>query len=180
MNTTAYAAPWSRPQALAATILLLVLTAPVWASSRSFTAQKPADPAGSVEVINVEGTIEISGWDQPTVDVTGTIGSKVERVDVTSNANHTTVRVVLPSGNNWGSDGDSSAHLKIREDIRNDKYPDAASKKGPGRRPKGETFESYGTRAVTDWAAQRKNKKDAEGMKRIIPNYCNAINKLPI
>jgi integrase len=73
-----------------------------------------------------------------------------------------------------------AAHLKIREDIRNDKYPDAASKKGPGRRPKGETFERYGTRAVTDWAAQRKNKKDAEGMKRIIPNYCSAINKLPI
>ena len=114
MNTTTYAAPWSRPQALAATILWLVLTAPVWASTRSFNAQKPADPAGTVEVINVEGTIEISGWDQPTVDVTGTIGSKVERVDVTSNANHTTVRVVLPSGNNWGSDGDSSAHLKIR------------------------------------------------------------------
>jgi hypothetical protein len=72
----------------------------------------PADPAGTVEVVNVEGSIEISGWDQPSVEVSGNIGDKVERVDVTSSANHTTVRVVLPSGNSW--DGDSSAHLKIR------------------------------------------------------------------
>jgi hypothetical protein len=63
-------------------------------------------------VVTGEGSLEISGWDQATVDVTGTIGEKVERVDVTSSANHTTVRVVLPSGSSWN--GDSSAHLKIR------------------------------------------------------------------
>jgi DUF4097 and DUF4098 domain-containing protein YvlB len=93
-------------------VLLTGLTLPAWGSTRAFNAQKPADPAGTVEVVNVAGSIEISGWDQPTVDVSGTIGDKVERVDVTSSANHTTVRVVLPSGNSWN--GDSEAHLKIR------------------------------------------------------------------
>ena len=93
-------------------LLLSSLALPAWAAMRPFSAQKPADPAGTVEVVNVEGSIEISGWDQPTVEVNGTIGEKVERVDVTSSANHTTVRVVLPSGNSWN--GDSSAHLKIR------------------------------------------------------------------
>ena len=100
------------PSRLAVVVLLAALAPPAWANHRPFNAQKPADPAGTVEVVNVEGSIEISGWDQPMVDVTGTIGEKVDRVDVTSSANHTTVRVVLPSGNTWN--GDSSAQLKIR------------------------------------------------------------------
>ena len=114
MNNANHLARPSRPWTLAAVVLLAGLTLPAWASSRTraFSAQKPADPAGTVEVVNVEGTIEISGWDQPTVDVSGTIGDKVERVDVTSSANHTTVRVVLPPGSSWN--GDSSANLKIR------------------------------------------------------------------
>ena len=114
MNNANHLAQPSRPWTLAAVVLLWGLTVPAWASSRTraFSAQKPADPAGTVEVVNVEGSIEISGWDQATVDVSGTIGEKVERVDVTSSANHTTVRVVLPSGSSWG--GDRSANLKIR------------------------------------------------------------------
>jgi len=112
MNTTTCTPAVGSAPMLLVTILLMMLTLPAWAGERPFSAQKPADPAGTVEVINVEGMIEISGWDQPTVDVNGTIGSKVERVDVTSNGNHTTVRVVLPSGGNWT--GDSSADLKIR------------------------------------------------------------------
>lgn len=102
----------ARASSLAAMVLLAGMTLPSWAASRAFSAQKPADPAGTVEVVNVEGSIEISGWDQPTVDVSGRVGEKVERVDVTSSANRTSIRVVLPTGNQWG--GDSEAHLKIR------------------------------------------------------------------
>lgn len=101
-----------RPWTLAAVVLLSSLALPSRAATRAFNTQKPADPTGTVEVVNVAGSIEISGWDQAMVDVSGSIGDKVERVDVTSSANHTTVRVVLPSGNSW--DADSSAHLKIR------------------------------------------------------------------
>ncbi|MDE2220098.1 MAG: DUF4097 family beta strand repeat protein, partial [Gammaproteobacteria bacterium] len=80
-------------------------------ATHSFSAQKSADPAGTVEIVNVAGRIEVSGWDQPTVEVTGTIGERVERVDVTSAANRTTVRVVLPAGSSWT--GDSEARLKV-------------------------------------------------------------------
>jgi hypothetical protein len=98
--------------AWAATAALAALALPAQAATRNFSAQKSADPAGTVEIVNVEGTIEVSGWDQPTVDVSGTIGDRVERVDVTSSANRTTVRVVLPSGSSWT--GNSEARLKIR------------------------------------------------------------------
>jgi len=114
MNTPHRREPGTRRLALAAALLLPALSLPALAAMRPFSAQKPADPTGTVEVVNVEGSIEISGWDQPTVEVTGTIGDKVERVDVTSAPNRITVRVVLPAGNNTSMRDDYEAHLKIR------------------------------------------------------------------
>jgi len=114
MNTPHRRERGTRCLALAAALLLPALSLPALAGTRPFSAQKPADPTGTVEVVNVEGSIEISGWDQPTVEVTGTIGDKVERVDVTSAPNRTTVRVVLPSGNADCGHEECDARLKIR------------------------------------------------------------------
>jgi hypothetical protein len=118
MNASSSDARSTRLALLAALALLPCFGAPAFASTRPFAGQSPADPTGTVEIINVAGSIEVSGWNQPQVDVSGTIGDKVERVDVTGTTghtgggNHTTVRVVLPSGSSWM--GDSSAHLKIK------------------------------------------------------------------
>ena len=114
MNTLHCRERGTRCLALAAALLLPALSLPALAGMRPFSAQKPADPTGTVEVVDVEGTIEISGWDQPTVEVTGNIGEKVERVDVTSVPNRITVRVVLPPGNHSSVHDDYEAHLKIR------------------------------------------------------------------
>jgi hypothetical protein len=54
----------------------------------------------------------VQGWDKSEVAVGGTIGKDVERVEVTSEGNHTSIRVILPRGPNWGMH-DGSAHLII-------------------------------------------------------------------
>jgi len=97
---------------LAALALLPGFGALAVAATRPVAAQQAADPTGTVEIINVAGSVEVTGWNQPLVDVSGTMGDKVERVEVSGGGNHTTVRVVLPSGTSWM--GDSSAHLKIK------------------------------------------------------------------
>ena len=113
MNAETYSVVPTCLAAWAAAAVLAGLSLPSLAATRDFSAQKSADPAGTVEIINVEGAIEVSGWDQAMVDVSGTIGDKVERVEVTSSANRTTVRVVVPSsGGSWS--GGNDAHLKIR------------------------------------------------------------------
>ena len=113
MNPETHSVVPARLAAWAVAAVLTGLSLPSLAATRGFSAQKPADPAGTVEIVDVEGSIEISGWDQATVDVSGTIGDKVERVDITSSANRTTVRVVVPSsGGSWS--GGNDAHLKIR------------------------------------------------------------------
>ncbi len=81
------------------------------ASMRSVDQHQAADPNGTVEIMNVAGSVQVSGWDKPEVSVTGQIGERVERVDLASDGHRTTVHVVLPSGSNWGGDG--SARLVV-------------------------------------------------------------------
>jgi DUF4097 and DUF4098 domain-containing protein YvlB len=80
--------------------------------SRTLNETRPLEPGGSVEIINVAGNVNVQGWDQPQLEVTGSLGDRVERVDVTSADGRATVRVVLPQGSHWGED--TSAWLKVR------------------------------------------------------------------
>ncbi len=101
--------------ALLAALLATAAPAGVLAATRNIDQHQAADPKGTVEIINVAGSVQVSGWDKPEVSVTGQIGDRVERVDLTSSGNHTTLRVVLPSGSSWGGDG--SARLVVHVPI---------------------------------------------------------------
>jgi len=94
------------------TTLLCLASLPALAATRTVDEHKSADPNGTVEIVNVSGSVEITSWDQAEVAVTGTIGPRVERVDVTAAGTRVTVRVVLPNGNMSHNEGD--ANLKIQ------------------------------------------------------------------
>jgi DUF4097 and DUF4098 domain-containing protein YvlB len=64
--------------------------------------------------VNVAGEIVVSGWDRPEVSVTGEVGDRVERVELSHSDHHTVVRVVLPQGIGTHFGGDGSAHLTIQ------------------------------------------------------------------
>jgi DUF4097 and DUF4098 domain-containing protein YvlB len=73
-----------------------------------------ADPHGIVEITNVSGEIEVSGWDRNEVSVHADYGDGVERIDITSEPGRTVIKVVLPSMTwRWGSHS-GSADLKVR------------------------------------------------------------------
>ena len=82
------------------------------ASEHNIDQHQSADPNGIVEVVDVAGSVLISGWDQPEVAVTGQAGDDVQRVELTSSGNRTTIRVLVPDSRHWL--GDSSAKLVIR------------------------------------------------------------------
>lgn len=104
------------PTRLSTSILMAVLglAAACTASATDFERVVSADPQGSVEITNVAGEVEVSGWDRPEVSVSAEYGSSVNRIDVLSQPGRTVVRVVLPGGSwqqgSWGS----SADLKVR------------------------------------------------------------------
>lgn len=80
-------------------------------AGRAIQERRAADPQGEIEIVNVSGMVEVDGWDRSEVEVSGTAGDNVERVDVLSAGNRTTIHVVSRSARSWGSD--CEAHLVV-------------------------------------------------------------------
>ena len=80
-------------------------------AGKTIQEHRTADPQGEVEIVNGSGRIEVAGWDRGEIEVSGSAGDGVERVDVTSSGNRTTIRVVPRGRMSWGSDGE--AHLVL-------------------------------------------------------------------
>ena len=57
-----------------------------------------ANPTGQVEVSNVAGSVNITGWGRNEVHVTGELARGVERLEFTSSGDRTVVKVVLKRG----------------------------------------------------------------------------------
>jgi hypothetical protein len=68
--------------------------------------RRAADPQGEIEIVNVSGMVEVNGWDRSEVEVGGTAGDNVDRVDVTTAGNRTSIHVVSRS-HTWGSEGEA-------------------------------------------------------------------------
>jgi DUF4097 and DUF4098 domain-containing protein YvlB len=105
--------------AIAAGAAVLLIPWSVVHAGRAIQENRSADPQGFVDIVDVAGRVELSGWDRPQVDVTGTAGDHIERVDVTSAGNRTTVHVVTRSGTNWGSDNEARLiiHVPLKSTV---------------------------------------------------------------
>jgi DUF4097 and DUF4098 domain-containing protein YvlB len=60
----------------AALVLATVLAVPAWTAAQTPVDQKkPAAPDGTVSIENMAGSIKVTGWDKPEVQVKGTVGA---------------------------------------------------------------------------------------------------------
>ncbi len=96
--------------ALRAALALAMLTAATHAGAEQVSKSLPADARGEVEIVNVAGLVEVSGWDRPEVKVDAELGSNVERLDFRTDGSRTLVKVVLPRF----SSGSGSSELRIK------------------------------------------------------------------
>jgi hypothetical protein len=100
---------------LAAAITVLFASAAACASGgKTFERQVPAEARGVVDISNVGGRIDVTGWDRPEVSVRAELGESVERVDVNSDHGRTTIKVVLPHHSE--RDGDAHLHVQVPRD----------------------------------------------------------------
>jgi len=79
-----------------AALALLAAGAAAWAGS-PINERKPADPTGHVEISNTAGSVVVTGWPRNEVEVTGTLGDGVERLEFAQSGKLTRVKVILPS-----------------------------------------------------------------------------------
>jgi DUF4097 and DUF4098 domain-containing protein YvlB len=75
--------------------LLLAAAGVARSDDRNFEQKVVAQPNGSVEISNVAGSLDIVGWDRSEVEVKGTIGEGVERVDVSGSGGRSYVKVIV-------------------------------------------------------------------------------------
>jgi DUF4097 and DUF4098 domain-containing protein YvlB len=84
---------------------------------RTFDKTVPANARGVVDISNVAGSIEVSGWDRQEVSVHAELGDEVERVDVTSEGGRTVVKVVLPSHTNRHGDAELRVQVPKESEV---------------------------------------------------------------
>jgi DUF4097 and DUF4098 domain-containing protein YvlB len=101
-----------------ALLLLLAGAAATASNDKTFDRQVPAQPRGVVEISNVSGSIEVSGWDRSEVSVHAELDTGVERVEVASDGGRTTIKVILPHISGHG--GEARLQVKIPKDSELD------------------------------------------------------------
>jgi hypothetical protein len=72
-----------------------------------------ADPRGEVEIVNIAGSVRVTGWNRSEVEVRGELDDRAERLDFTTEGTRTIIRVVLPR--NRGDSGGSDLVVRIPE-----------------------------------------------------------------
>ncbi len=76
-----------------------------------FEKKVAADPHGTVEISNVAGTIDVSAWDNAEVEVRADMGGGVDRIDVTGDPGHVTIKVIVP--NHTFRSGSTDLHVRV-------------------------------------------------------------------
>ncbi len=90
----------------------------VQADAGTFSRTLPADAHGTVEISNVAGRIEVSGWERPEVEVQASLGAGADRVDVTQEQGRTSIRVIVP--NNSFRTVSTQLHVRVPRDSELD------------------------------------------------------------
>jgi DUF4097 and DUF4098 domain-containing protein YvlB len=81
-------------------LALMIIVVP-WSlahAGRAVEERRPAAAKGIVEIIDLTGSVEVTAWDRPEIEVTGTVDDNIERVDLTTNGDRTIINVILHSG----------------------------------------------------------------------------------
>jgi DUF4097 and DUF4098 domain-containing protein YvlB len=98
-------------------------------SDEHFSRTVAAQPQGVVDVSNVAGLVEVTGWDRNEVSVEAELDEGVERVDVTSEGGRTGIKVVLPS---VAHHAEAKLHIKVPKNSEVDVSAVSADVKSSG------------------------------------------------
>lgn len=99
------------PGARCAALLLAVLPLAATAAPRSVNERRAVQAGAAVEISNAAGQLDIVGWNRDEVQITGTLGDRVERVDISGDARRLRIRVIIPQ-QGWRSGG-TEAQLRV-------------------------------------------------------------------
>ncbi|QNP39609.1 DUF4097 family beta strand repeat-containing protein [Lysobacter solisilvae (ex Woo and Kim 2020)] len=92
---------------------------------------RPLDARGHVTVENLKGRIEVRAWDRREVKIEGSLGQGVEKLEISGDAQHLSVKVKYPKtgglGFFSGSDKSEPSQLRLMVPLQADLEIDAVS-----------------------------------------------------
>jgi DUF4097 and DUF4098 domain-containing protein YvlB len=93
------------------TAVALLAASPAIHAGTPINERAAADPAGSVEVSNVAGTVRVAAWDRNEVEVTGELGKGTEKLEFAVADKVTRIKVILPLNTSNAEDTDLVIHV---------------------------------------------------------------------
>src|SRR5262245_12627642 len=90
-----------------------LLSAPLVLAEDEIDRSLQADAKGDVDISNVAGTVNVTGWDRNEVRVTGSLGESVERLDFNVEGKRTVIKVVLKKSSHWDDGGDADLSIRV-------------------------------------------------------------------
>lgn len=100
-----------RSLALGIAVALAMLAAPAALAAQDLTRRQALDADGEVEVVNVAGRVQVTGWDRNEVELTARLDRDSDQLEFTGDARHLTVRV--KSGKGWHGPDDAILTLHV-------------------------------------------------------------------
>lgn len=83
---------------------------------------RPLNADASIDISNIAGEVEVTGWDQDKVSITGTLGDGAKPLEITGDANALSIKVEAKNSGGWFSWGDSNMeptvlHLRVPRGV---------------------------------------------------------------
>jgi len=100
-------------------LLATALVAPAALAQTAINETRPLDARGRVDISNLKGRIEVRGWERNEVQITGSLGKGVERLDVDGSGSQLSIEVRYPK-RGWGSDSSGPTQLVVMVPLRAD------------------------------------------------------------
>lgn len=89
----------------------LGLAVALTANAREVDESIDAAADGKVEIINISGSVEVYGWSQGSVEVTGELGERVEELILERNGDKVLVKVKVPRNNSTNISSDLTVRV---------------------------------------------------------------------
>jgi DUF4097 and DUF4098 domain-containing protein YvlB len=98
-------------------LALLAAAAPALVRASDFKDQLDVDPQGTVEINGIAGRVEILGWDQSKIEVTGS-DDLADRVNIRNHGSRTVIDVRPRGGMSFGSDATRmTVHVPAKSSV---------------------------------------------------------------
>ena len=101
-------------------LLATALLVPPALAQTAINETRPLDARGRVDISNIKGRIEVRGWEHNEVQVTGTLGKGVERLEIDGSRDQLDIKVRYPRSSGWGGNKTGPTELVVMVPVRAD------------------------------------------------------------